>query len=604
MSKDLFGKESSGVSKNISASNPKDKKDLQPLLPNFLNPEKFSIPSQNFPLSDEKSVDPCDKSANNHTKNYTSYDVLGIINNNPIDSINNSASINNSINSINKNVQINLEDDDFDADDFVESLSLTSTSANKPKSDLYKKFCQDPCTQGELVDAGKIWLESVCGESIPYLILDGRWHYTNRKRKAGYKGILTTTANGSPLLKLQYHEFSHGGFREYFKSNESLRDIYYTWKIYNAPASHSNNKNNTNSKLKQQPLTRQTYLESIKALQASKVAQQAIKDAKEAAAKEASLAKEHKLWESLSTTGKSKYLVNKALGCVQGQSINAIRYGDGFIMVQIIDIFGKVKGYQTIFDDSEKKFSYGLKKTGNFILLNSISKSKVNEANQTNNAPNANEVDETNKVDEANEVPNANEVDNSNTQQTSQALFIGSKANKSKSKTNRKPINIYVVEGLATGLSVKVAKEGSTNDYLVVCALDVGNILPVVAQLRKCFPSTKKHKIFIVGDNDQWKQDQINPSSGLPIGNVGLIAANKTALKYRCFVITPNFDGIDISTNPTDVNDLHQLTNIDEVKRQLKLVSQANPKYACWRQREQYLERVRALFYKHTLIEL
>ena len=351
MSSNEFGKLKHSLSKNISSDNSNSNKKIDSISASHDDLEKL-------PFFDQLSLD-FDQKSKDHAKenhnNLSSFDVLSSINNNPIDSINNSASINNSINSINKNAEIDDDDDDFDGDEFVESLGLTSTSTNKPLSDLYKKFCQDPCTQSELVDAGKMWLESVCGQSIPYLILDGRWHYINRKRKAGYKGILTTTANGSPLLKLQYHEFSHGGFREYFKSSEALRDIYRTWKIYNAPASYSNN-NKNKSKLTQQPLTKQTYLESIKALQASKLAQQAIKDAQEAAAKEASLAKEHQLWETLSTTGKSKYLVNKTLGCVQGQSINAIRYGDGFIMVQIIDIFGQVKGYQTIFDDSEKKF--------------------------------------------------------------------------------------------------------------------------------------------------------------------------------------------------------------------------------------------------------
>jgi phage/plasmid primase-like uncharacterized protein len=539
MSKDLFGKESRGVSKNISASNSKDKKDLQPLLPNFLNPEKLPNFSNNFPNFGKKSEDHDEKSLNNETKTLTSYDVLSSINNNPIDSINNSASINNSINSIksnsiNKNVQI--DDDDFDADDFVETI--TTTHINKPKSTLFEKFCQDPSVPNQLIDDGRFWLESVCGEKIHHLILNGRWIYINRKKKAGYKGILTTTANGIPLLKLQYNDFSNGGFKDYFDSSKALKAIYQDWKIYNAPAksnkSNANNKNSSTHKQQFQKSNREAYLKSLAALRDTRIAQQAFDDAKEAAAKKTSLEKNHKLWASLASTGESKYLMRKALAVIQTEVNDFMRYGDGFIMARITNLAGEVKGYQFVPDEGRKKFAYGLEKTGNLIVLGKLAK---------------------------------------------------------------KPKLIYVVEGLATGLSVRLARP----DVPVVCALDVYNILPVVKQLR-ALGSPRKCKIIILADNDQWKAQEINPKTNKPIGNPGLTIAHKVALKYRCLVASPKFDGLDVSAKPTDFNDLHQIAGVSEVKRQLKLATRANPNLSFAKAYEAEVDRINHLFTGHKLI--
>ena len=72
------------------------------------------------------------------------------------------------------------------------------------------------------------------------------------------------------------------------------------------------------------------------------------------------------VWDSLSTTGQSYYLTNKSLSDTLDKSL---RYGQGFTLAQIVDIEGNVKGWQRISDNGDKKFTYGLEKTGSFILL-------------------------------------------------------------------------------------------------------------------------------------------------------------------------------------------------------------------------------------------
>jgi phage/plasmid primase-like uncharacterized protein len=537
MSSNEFGKLKHSLSQNISNSNSNPNKKIDNNLASLTDLEKLPDFHQ---LNLNFDQNPLDHVKQNHI-NLSTFDVLS--------SINNSTSINNSINSINKNVHVDDKNiahqkikSDFDVKGFVNEL--VSTPVNKPKSTLFQQFCQDPSVPNQLIDDGRLWLESVCGEKIYHLILDGRWHYINKKQKAGYKGTITTTADGKPLLKLQYNDFSNGGFKDYFDSSKALGAIYDDWKIYNAPAKSNKNKANSNSnnnnnsstpkQQSQERVNRQAYLKSLAALRETRIAKQAFDDAKEAAAKKASVAKHHKLWESLPSIGNSNYLIRKALASIQVQSNDFIRYGDGFIMARITNLAGETKGYQFIPDEGRKKFGYGLEKTGSLILLGKLAK---------------------------------------------------------------KPKLIYVVEGLATGLSARLARP----DVPVVCALDVHNILPVVRQLR-ALGSPRKCKIIILADNDHWKAQEINPHTGKPIGNTGLTIAHKVALKYRCLVVSANFDGLDVSQKPTDFNDLHQIAGVNEVKRQLKKATRPNPNICFTKAYQAEIERLNHLFAGHKLI--
>lgn len=107
---------------------------------------------------------------------------------------------------------------------------------------------------------------------------------------------------------------------------------------------------------------------------------------------------------------------------------------------------------------------------------------------------------------------------------------------------------VYVCEGYATGNSIWQA----TNKPVII-AFDCGNIFNVVKLLRDFIVNLN---ITICADNDQFN-----------LKNVGVEHANKTAQTYNCAVKIPNF--IDLATKPTDFNDLHCLSGLQEVLNQL-----------------------------------
>ena len=214
-----------------------------------------------------------------------------------------------------------------------------------------------------------------------------------------------------------------------------------------------------------------------------------------------SLARDLALWNSLPTEGTSPYLDRKGVGDV-ARGLDCIRYGDGFILLRIADAAGQLRGFQKIFDDGRKLFTAGLQKKGSFVLLG------------------------------------------------------GSLAQSGP---------VYIVEGLATGLSIRKAI-GAT----VVCALDASNLEPVVKSLRK---TARGLKITIAADNDHAKAGKLNPQTGLPIGNTGLKKAHRTALKHRCLVASPGFNPNDPGT---DFNDLHQAYGLDAVAADLDMAVRPN----------------------------
>jgi len=109
---------------------------------------------------------------------------------------------------------------------------------------------------------------------------------------------------------------------------------------------------------------------------------------------------------------------------------------------------------------------------------------------------------------------------------------------------------LIIVEGLATGLTAHQA-----TGYGVVVAFNCGNLLEVAQTIRKKFPTTK---LIIAADDDSSKPR-----------NPGLTHARQAAESIGATIAIPCFDGLDITSNPSDFNDLARLTGIDEVKRQL-----------------------------------
>lgn len=99
----------------------------------------------------------------------------------------------------------------------------------------------------------------------------------------------------------------------------------------------------------------------------------------------------------------------------------------------------------------------------------------------------------------------------------------------------------FICEGYATGATIHEAT-GAT----VIIAFDAGNIPPVA----KHFPFA-----VVACDNDRYKPDK---------GNAGVEAGKKSGLKY----VIPQFK--DLSTQPTDFNDLAALEGLRAVRKQLE----------------------------------
>jgi len=107
---------------------------------------------------------------------------------------------------------------------------------------------------------------------------------------------------------------------------------------------------------------------------------------------------------------------------------------------------------------------------------------------------------------------------------------------------------IIVVEGYATGASIHMATQQA-----VVVAFDAGSLEPVIEELKRVYP---KSPTLIAGDDDCWKER-----------NAGREKAEQASRKYGCSVVFPKFK--DLSTNPTDFNDLMLLEGKAEVNQQI-----------------------------------
>lgn len=114
---------------------------------------------------------------------------------------------------------------------------------------------------------------------------------------------------------------------------------------------------------------------------------------------------------------------------------------------------------------------------------------------------------------------------------------------------------IVIVEGCATGSSVHDA-----TDHAVVCAMHAGNLLAVAQALRSKWPD---RDIIIAGDNDQFTD-----------GNPGVTKATEAAIAIGARLAVPHF--ADMTSKPTDFNDLHRLEGLDSVKKQIE--NAATPK--------------------------
>ena len=113
---------------------------------------------------------------------------------------------------------------------------------------------------------------------------------------------------------------------------------------------------------------------------------------------------------------------------------------------------------------------------------------------------------------------------------------------------------VYICEGYATGASIHM----STGQTAVV-AFNAGNLIHAAKAIKELYPNSK---LVVAADDDRWTK-----KNGAPY-NPGLEAAKKTANELGIKYVSPFFK--DLSTQPTDFNDLHVLEGPDEIRRQLQ----------------------------------
>lgn len=123
----------------------------------------------------------------------------------------------------------------------------------------------------------------------------------------------------------------------------------------------------------------------------------------------------------------------------------------------------------------------------------------------------------------------------------------------------------YICEGWATGASLHKAT-GNT----VIVAFDAGNLKPVCENAKKIMPGSG---FVVAADNDRFTK-----RNGIPC-NVGLEKAYEAAAAIGASVVYPEFK--DLSSKPTDFNDLMQLEGLDAVRIQ-SLVAGDGPKIMEW----------------------
>lgn len=116
------------------------------------------------------------------------------------------------------------------------------------------------------------------------------------------------------------------------------------------------------------------------------------------------------------------------------------------------------------------------------------------------------------------------------------------------------PFNpLCFAEGYATAISIY-----ESTGYPVVVCFDAGNIKLVVAAYREKYPT---QQFIICADSDQWKDATKNP---------GLEKATDAAKEFYCYVAKPDFIDLDISSKPTDFNDLQLLAGKEAVLKQVQ----------------------------------
>ena len=116
---------------------------------------------------------------------------------------------------------------------------------------------------------------------------------------------------------------------------------------------------------------------------------------------------------------------------------------------------------------------------------------------------------------------------------------------------------ICFAEGYATAVSIFQA-----TDYATVVCFDAGNFLDVVTAFHQRYPDKQK---IICADNDQFDPNgELKPVEK----NVGVVKATRAAQAVNGIVVIPQFN--DLSTRPTDFNDMSNIVSLAEVRQQIR----------------------------------
>lgn len=110
---------------------------------------------------------------------------------------------------------------------------------------------------------------------------------------------------------------------------------------------------------------------------------------------------------------------------------------------------------------------------------------------------------------------------------------------------------IVICEGYATGASIHEA-----TGWMTLCAMNCGNLQEVATAIHKKYPT---RTIVLAADNDSFTE-----------GNPGLTKANAAAKSVAALVAFPTFSDNDFFDKPSDFNDLHRLSGITEVRKQIE----------------------------------
>jgi phage/plasmid primase-like uncharacterized protein len=128
---------------------------------------------------------------------------------------------------------------------------------------------------------------------------------------------------------------------------------------------------------------------------------------------------------------------------------------------------------------------------------------------------------------------------------------------------------VYLCEGYSTGASIHMAT-GNT----VVLAFNAGNLM-AVGRIIKDSGRFQGAKFVVAADDDRWNRPHLDGSPNNP----GQDKAKEVCAKLGFSMVSPIFG--DLSSHPTDFNDLHTLEGIEAVKLQIT-AKNIGPKLTDW----------------------